>query len=160
MKASKKAPKTHLEPAASPEAWQLINKVHSRTNGHLKSTHALEVPGAGCFLKVVTEGALSTSVESVCFAPGVGVKTDAAGNRSLVNTSGPAFTLATNCTAPWSAWVGEAGQRLDAKLAEMDTVERLNAYIQRTWKITPTLRQLDELRKYLCGHCGHKPVGS
>ena len=125
----------------------------------MKSTKALEVPGSGCFLQVTTQNNGEVS-ESVCFAPGVGVKTDAAGNRSLVNTSGPAFTLATNCTAPWSAWVGEAGQRLDAKLAEMDTVERLNAYIQRTWKITPTLRQLDELRKYLCGHCGHKPVGS
>jgi hypothetical protein len=157
MKASKKAPKTHLEPAASPEAWQLINKVHSRTNGHLKSTHALEVPGAGCFLKVVTEGALSTSVESVCFAPGVSIRDDGHGGLKLVGAPGaPKFTITTGI----ARWVGETGQRVDAKLAEMDTIERLSAFIHKTWKITPTLKQVTEMRTYLCGHCGHKPVGS
>ena len=62
--------KTDLEVFGNPDLWQIICKTSSKKLRWMKSTKALEIPGAGCLIQVTTQ--LGEHVaEAVCFAPGV-----------------------------------------------------------------------------------------
>jgi len=61
------------------DKWQLICKASSLSEGWMKSTKAMEVPG-GCFVQVTTQqknpdGSYAIA-EAIAFAPGIRVVTD------------------------------------------------------------------------------------
>ena len=56
------------------DAWKLICKASSKSEGWMKSTKAMEVPGAGCLVQVTTqqlnEDGTYSIAEAVTFVPG------------------------------------------------------------------------------------------
>jgi len=78
------------------------------------SVQAAEVPGAGCFVMVANK--------HVCFAPGVTLKREGA-KLSLVaapSTQIVFTTLGSTSGTTTTQWIGDAGEKLDAKLAEFE----------------------------------------
>jgi len=72
------------------DTWRLICKASSQSEGWMKSTKALEVPLAGCFVQVTTQqknldGTYSIA-EAVTWARGVKIGKDTNGNPALVLT--------------------------------------------------------------------------
>lgn len=72
----------------NPDNFQLLCKASSQSEGWMKSTKAMEIPGAGCLVQVTTQqkdqyGAYSTA-EALTFVPGVKIKDDINGGRKLV----------------------------------------------------------------------------
>jgi len=74
-----------------PDTWRLICKASSKSQGWMKSTKAMEVPGCGCLVQVTTQQrnpdcpyALS---EAVTFAPGAGIFQGEDGNPILASAS-------------------------------------------------------------------------
>ena len=67
--------------------FQLLSKASSETEGWMKSTKAMEVPG-GCVVQVTTQQRnvdLTYSVaEAITFVPGVQIAVDQNGGRKLV----------------------------------------------------------------------------
>jgi hypothetical protein len=103
-----------------------------------KSTEAAEIPGAGCLIRV---GKLMS------FAPNVSIK-----DGKLVATQ-PCSTIISfsggELTSGSSAWVGDAGTKLDNLLKARDTLAKVNKFIIETWKITPNSKQLKALERLL-----------
>jgi hypothetical protein len=66
------------------DSFQLLFKASSKTEGWMKSTKAMEVPG-GCVVRVTTQQA-SSIAEALTFVPGVRVVDDEHGGRKLVST--------------------------------------------------------------------------
>lgn len=64
-----------VEHEGGPGKWVCIGKAWNRSEGWMKSTKVLEVPGAGCFLQVTTREK-SGVAEAVCWAPGVKLSGD------------------------------------------------------------------------------------
>ena len=59
-----------VEHEGDPGQWVCIAKAWNKSEGWMKSTKVLEVPGAGCFLQVTTKEKDAVA-EAVCWAPGV-----------------------------------------------------------------------------------------
>lgn len=105
-----------------------------------KSTKAAEVPGAGCFVMVG---------KSLCFAPRVCIqdgKLAPTGCETIISWS------AGDTGTSSKGWVGDAAEKLDKKLKAMNVTDALNKFIQQTWKITPTVKQLGALRALVDAH--------
>lgn len=104
-----------------------------------KQTKAAEVPGAGCIIKVGN---------ALCFAPRVciqnGKLVSAQTCETIITWSGGNFTGTSS-----KGWVRDAGEKLDKKLKAMNVTDALNKFIQQTWKITPTVKQLAAMRELL-----------
>jgi hypothetical protein len=108
-------------------------------------TQALEIPNAGCLVK--KDGAM-------CFVPNAKIEKTPAGGK-LVGTRTCETLITWTSGDPKTAstgWVGDAGERLDAKLKALNLTDELNKFIQKTWKITPTVKQLSALRTLIGGH--------
>ena len=75
-----------LQTFGDADAWQLLCKASSESEGWMKSTKAMVVPG-GCLVQVTTQQRNPDSsyavAESVTFVPGVVVDEDGEGNRWL-----------------------------------------------------------------------------
>ena len=61
------------------DIWRLLAKASSRSQGWMKSTKVLEIPGVGCLVQVSTQH-LGQVAEALTFVPGCGVTKD---GRSL-----------------------------------------------------------------------------
>lgn len=88
-----------------------------------KNTKASEVPGVGCFVLVGN---------SLCFAPRVCIQ------------DGKLAPTGCETILSWSA--GDTGT---LTRVTHPALAALNKFIQQTWKITPTARQLGALRALL-----------
>lgn len=69
------------------DLWRLLCKASSESEGWMKSSKAMEVPG-GCVVQVTTQqlnpdGSYAIA-ESVCFVPGVHLIDDVNGGRCLI----------------------------------------------------------------------------
>ena len=64
------------------DSFQLICKAWSEEEGWMKSTKAMEIPGAGCLVQVTTQQGVNVS-EALCFVPGVVISVDKDGNRFM-----------------------------------------------------------------------------
>jgi hypothetical protein len=65
------------------DLFQLLAKASSKSQGWMKSTKAMEVPG-GVVVQVTTQNG-SNVAEAVTYVPGVRVGVDADGNKVLVS---------------------------------------------------------------------------
>ena len=63
--------------------FQLLSKASSKSQGWMKSTKAMEVPGVGCVVQVTTQQGGQVA-EALCFVPGVTIYPDRDGGRCLV----------------------------------------------------------------------------
>jgi hypothetical protein len=72
-----------LKVVGNGDMFQLLCKASSREQGWMKSTKAMEIPGAGCIVQVTTQHNEHVA-EAVCFVPGVKVAADDNGGRKLV----------------------------------------------------------------------------
>jgi hypothetical protein len=69
------------------DTFKLICKASSKSEGWMKSTKALEIPGVGCIVQVTTQQGDNVS-EALTFAPGVRIQVidgDKKNGRRLVN---------------------------------------------------------------------------
>jgi hypothetical protein len=75
------------------DLWRLISKAYSEEEGWMKSTKAMEIPGAGCLVQVTTHqknyGGTHSIAEALTFVPGVQICTDIAG-RPFLQSAFPA----------------------------------------------------------------------
>lgn len=67
-----------VEHDGNPDQWVCIAKAWNKSEGWMKSTKVLEVPGVGCFLQVTTKEKDAVA-EAVCWAPGVMLTVDRTG---------------------------------------------------------------------------------
>ena len=65
------------------DTFKLICKASSKSEGWMKSTKAMQIDGVGCVVQVTTQQGDNVA-EAVTFVPGVVIRTDRDGNRSLV----------------------------------------------------------------------------
>lgn len=70
------------------DLFQLISKASSESQGWMKSTKAMEVPGAGCVVQVTTQqrnfdGSYSVA-EALTFVPNAVITSDPNGNKHLI----------------------------------------------------------------------------
>ncbi len=66
------------------DMWQLLCKASSESEGWMKSTKAMEIPGMGCVIQVTTQQGENVS-ESTTFVPKVRIVPDLKnGGRKLV----------------------------------------------------------------------------
>ena len=65
------------------DSFQLICKASSESEGWMKSTKALEIPGVGCLVQVTTQQGNNVA-EALAFVPGVKIDTDKEGFRCIV----------------------------------------------------------------------------
>lgn len=56
-----------------PDTFMLICKASSASEGWMKSTKALEIPGVGCVVQVTTQQGENIA-EALVFVPGVGIE--------------------------------------------------------------------------------------
>jgi len=99
------------------------------------TTQATEIPDAGCFVMFFKR--------DIVFAPGVKIAKDKAGKLSLVAsdiyTSKITFsTLGSMSGTTTTQWIGDAGDKLDKKLAALERKRRGKAVVDpkkvaRTW---------------------------
>jgi len=84
------------------------------------STEAVEIHGAGCFVKF--------SEKHVVFAPNVAIRMDDKGKSKLVASPGCLtqimFTSSGETSTTSQHWIGDAGEKLDKKLAELEQRKR------------------------------------
>lgn len=64
------------------DLFKLLSKASSLTEGWMKSTKAMEIPGAGCIVQVTTQQGDQVA-EALCFVPGVWIVGDRNGGRKL-----------------------------------------------------------------------------
>lgn len=86
----------------NPDTWKLICKASSESQGWMKSTKAMEIPGVGCLVQVTThyKGAVA---EAVTFVPYVKIVDNGDGDISIVahdNQIDPQLIVETDNT-PW-----------------------------------------------------------
>lgn len=111
---------------------------------------AVEIPNAGCIVKspvglvflrdvAIVDGELKglRQVESI-----ISFTTSAS---PAVETKG----TSTGTTSTSYHWIGDAGDKLVEKLKARNLIDELNKFIQKTWKITPTVKQLSALKELL-----------
>ena len=101
------------------------------------SVQAAEVPGAGCFVMVANK--------HVCFAPGVTLKREGA-KLSLVaapSTQIVFTTLGSTSGTTTTQWIGDAGEKLDAKLAEFE---------RKKWRADKKAKN-QSADAHTCPHC-------
>lgn len=55
------------------DIFKLISKAHSKAEGWMKSTKAMEIPGVGCVVQVTTQQGDNVA-EAVCYVPGVKIQ--------------------------------------------------------------------------------------
>lgn len=65
------------------DMFQLLCKASAESENWMKSTKAMEIPGAGCVVQVTTQQGDNVS-EAVCFVPGVTVIDDENNGRKLI----------------------------------------------------------------------------
>ena len=70
------------------DAFQLICKAHSESEGWMKSTKAMQINGVGCLVQVTTQqrnpdGSYAVA-EALTFVPGVCLRPDGSGAREIV----------------------------------------------------------------------------
>lgn len=66
-----------------PDAFQLICKASSKSQGWMKSTKAYQIDGHGCIVQVTTQQGDKVA-EALVFVPYVEIVTDEKGNKKLV----------------------------------------------------------------------------
>lgn len=136
------------------DTWKVVQKAWNKKEGWMKSTKALEIPGLGCLVQVTSQSGKQVT-EAVCFVPDVRYEPLPTGGGRLQPTSQRENSVITvtssavggTSTSSWK-WVGDAGEKLDRLMSQRD---QLNKFIQETWKITPTAKQLSALTKVLKG---------
>lgn len=150
----KQAKASGVESIGSMATWKVVQKAWNKREGWMKSTKALEIPGAGCLVQVTTQQK-DKLAEALCFVPDVKLEPNPDGSHTFKHTGLTAtqitFTSATTGSPASEAktvWYGDAGEKLDRLLGQR---ARLNKFIQETWKITPTAKQLSALTKLLKG---------
>jgi hypothetical protein len=67
----------------NPDNWQLLTKASSKSQGWMKSSKAMEIPGVGCVVQMSTQQGDQVA-ETSCFVPGVKIVDDVNGGRKLV----------------------------------------------------------------------------
>lgn len=65
------------------DMFQLLCKAYSESEGWMKSTKAMEIPGIGCVVQCTTQQGDNVS-EAVTFVPGVKIVDDVHSGRKLV----------------------------------------------------------------------------
>jgi len=70
------------------DAWRLMSKASSETQGWMKSAKAKEILGVGCLVQITTQqrnpdGSYAVA-EAIAFVPGVRLVDDEHGGRTLV----------------------------------------------------------------------------
>ena len=68
------------------DMFQLLCKASSKTEGWMKSTKAMEIPGVGCVVQVTTQQGDNVA-EAVTFIPGVKIIGNAQDGRNLAKAS-------------------------------------------------------------------------
>ncbi len=71
-----------LEVYGNGDIFKLISKAHSKREGWMKSTKAMEIKGLGCVVQVTTQQ-WDHVAEALTFVPGVEIKIDDKGERFL-----------------------------------------------------------------------------
>jgi len=71
-----------LEVFGDGDLFKLISKASSKSEGWMKSTKAMEIPGAGCVIQVTTQQG-DNIAEALTFVPGVVISGDGE-SRKLV----------------------------------------------------------------------------
>lgn len=71
-----------LQVVGNGDMFQLLCKASSKTEGWMKSTKAMHIPGIGCVVQVTTQQG-GRVAEAVCFVPGAVVAEDIDGGRKL-----------------------------------------------------------------------------
>ena len=64
------------------DLFTLLSKASSKSQGWMKSTKAMEIPGLGCVVQVTTQQGENVA-EALTFVPGTTIYKDARGNRYL-----------------------------------------------------------------------------
>lgn len=148
----KQAKASGVESLGPMDTWKVIQKAWNKKEGWMKSTKALEIPGLGCLVQVTTQQK-DKLAEAVCFVPDVKLESSPDGSHRFKHTGlvGTQITFTSATTgSPVSesktVWYGDAGEKLDRLMSQRD---RLNKFIQETWKITPTAKQLSALTQIL-----------
>jgi hypothetical protein len=73
-----------VEIFGNPDTFQLICKASSKSQGWMKSTKAMEIPGKGCLIQVSTQQGDNVA-EAICFVPDVVILVDdESGNKKIV----------------------------------------------------------------------------
>ncbi len=72
-----------LKVFGNPDMWQLLTKASSTSEGWMRSTKALEVPGAGCFIQVSTQKHNNVA-EAICFVRGIEIVEDHDADGKLI----------------------------------------------------------------------------
>lgn len=71
------------------DMFKLICKASSFSEGWMKSTKAMEIPGVGCVVQVTTqqraENGSCTVAEAVCFVPGVKIAGEGKSDSEVVS---------------------------------------------------------------------------
>lgn len=75
---------------------------------------ACEIPGVGCFVKFYV------GIVSVCFVPNVRLELDGKGCGTLQPFASTQLTFSTTEGTSTMHWIGDAGDKLDAKLAKLE----------------------------------------
>ena len=65
------------------DLFRLMSKASSKSEGWMKSTKVLPIPGVGCVLQVTTQQGENVA-EALTFIPGVVVAVDTQGNPILI----------------------------------------------------------------------------
>ena len=154
----KQAKASGVESIGSLGTWKVVQKAWNRKEGWMRSTKALEIPGAGCLIQVTTREGKQIA-ETACFVPDVKLEANPDGSHTLKATGLAATQITftsgasgTPVSESRTVWYGTAGDELDRKIKAGEvtqTICRLNGFIQATWKITPTSKQLAALRALL-----------
>ena len=74
-----------LETWGDADMFKLLCKASSQFEGWMKSTKAMEIPGAGCLVQVTTQQG-DQIAEALTFVPNVKIADDENGGRKLVPT--------------------------------------------------------------------------
>lgn len=64
-----KAKVSDIEAVGDPDAWKLLSKVSSKSQGWMKSTKVMEIPGSGLVMQVSTQQGDNVA-EALEFIPG------------------------------------------------------------------------------------------
>lgn len=72
-----------VEVFGNPDAFQLICKASSKSEGWMKSTKVMEIPRRGCIVQVSTQQGDNVA-EALCFVPDVAILVDDNGNKKIV----------------------------------------------------------------------------
>jgi hypothetical protein len=139
-----------------------MSKQSDWVNVDVTGTQALEIPKLGCLVRhgagfgasmvFVPEAAIENGelVISPVSHTRITFSSDAqTSNTGWVGTAGENLAAELRSLGGGFKNVGKAGENLTAKLKNLSKVDKVNAFITKTWKITPTTKQLHALRELL-----------